>query len=92
MVEEGADESAVEVGQVQAVGHGAGALLGEAEQQTKGVPVGGDGVGTGPPLSQPLQEVALQNGSEEGHGWPSQQRANRSATTAMSSGTASRYQ
>ena len=43
-------------------------LRGEAEQQPERVPVGGDGVGAGPPLAdQPLGEERLQSGASERH-------------------------
>jgi hypothetical protein len=66
--EEVADQSGVEIAQIELVGRLAGALLRVAQEQPPGVPVGGDGVGAGLALvAEPLGEERLQGGGECGH-------------------------
>jgi hypothetical protein len=63
MVEEGADERGVQVGQIQLRGRFAELGLREAEQQPEGVPVGRDGVRAGAALvEQPAGEERLEGG------------------------------
>src|SRR5271166_2024628 len=66
MVEKAQDQLRVEVGQGQPGGCLADLRLGEAEQQSEGVAVGGDGARTDSPLiAQMLDEKALK---QEGKG------------------------
>jgi hypothetical protein len=53
---------------IEAAGSLAGAVLGEADQQPEGVPVGGDGVGAGVALAgEAVGEERLQRGGQSGH-------------------------
>ncbi|HLG07266.1 MAG TPA: hypothetical protein VI409_01195 [Gaiellaceae bacterium] len=71
VVEEGGDQGRVEIVEVELGWLGAGALLGEDEQQPQRVAVGGDRVRAGVPLPlQPVGEERLQGRSERAHGRP----------------------
>jgi len=65
MVEEGADECGVEVGQIQLGGRFAEPGLRGSEQQPEGVPVGRDGVRAGAALvEQPAGEERFEGGGQ----------------------------
>jgi hypothetical protein len=91
--QEGPDEGGVEVVQAQVARLGAGALLGEAQQQSEGIPVGGDGVAADLPLGdQPFGEERLQDRGERGHRALPGPVSSRPAARAGNSGVAVRYQ
>ena len=93
VIEEGADERSVEIDQVELAGCLAGALRGEAEQESERVPVGGDGVGAHSPLGdEALAEERLEQRGEAAHGSTPSRRSRRSAADARSSGLPDRYQ
>ena len=83
----------VEVVEAQVARRGAGALLGEGQQQAEGVPVGGHGVTADLALGdQPLGEECLQDWGEGGHRSTSGGGLRRPAARASSSGVPVRYQ
>ncbi len=93
VLQEGADQRGVEIGDLEAGGRLAGLLRGEGEQQLEGVAVGGDGVRAGLALAdQPVGHVGLQGGGEAGHGCRSRCASRRCPARAISSGAADRYQ
>ena len=78
---------------MQLAGLGAGALLGEGQQQPEGVPVGSHGVRADLPLGdQPVGEEGLQDRGKSGHGAPPVVASSRPAARASSSGVPIRYQ
>ncbi len=96
VVEELADEARVEVFDPE-LRRGLSELFGrEAQQQTEGIAVSGDGVGARPSLSkQAVGEEGLQKGREAGSGHDSSSWhccMRRSVASWRSSGTASMYQ
>src|SRR5712691_2895124 len=95
MLEEGAEEGSIEIGEDETGGGAAQARGGEAEEQAEGVAVGGHGVGAGRPFApQAFGEEGFQEGGElgSGHGLSSSERVTRSVASCRSSGTASMYQ
>ena len=93
VVQKGADQRRVEVGQVELARCLAGLAAGEVEQEAERVPVGADGVGAGLALAvKALGEERLERGGEGGHRPTSWARSSRSAARASSSGAALKYQ
>ena len=91
--EERPDQRRVEIVKAELVWRLAGALVGEAQQQTDRVAVGSHGVRAGVALAdQPFGEERLQQRCERAHGRASVMVSSRSATSSSSSGTAVRYQ
>jgi hypothetical protein len=96
VVQKGADQRRVKIGEAQ---RGRGLLellLCEAEEQPKGVAVARDRVGTHPALlDEAVEEECLQEPREIGHGALHDirtLRSNRAMARCISSGTADRYQ
>ena len=93
MIEEPADQLAVEVGDVEVAGVFAGLLVGEGEQQPKRVPVRVHGVRAGSALAvQAGEEEGLESGGERAHCCWLRRRWARTAAALSSSGTAEKYQ
>ena len=93
VIEEGADHDRVEVLQAELRRRLADAALGEAEEQTERVAIGGDRVGAGPALAdEAIGEEALHDRSERAHRCAMPAASRRAATRLSSSGAADRYQ
>lgn len=93
VVEERSDHGCVEVFDGQMVGCAPGAGMNEAQQQTKRVSVGGDGVLAGLALvDQSLGEERFEQWCERAHRGASAVASSRSAMIPSSSGTPDKYQ
>jgi hypothetical protein len=93
VIEEGGDHARIEVGEVHGGRGCARLLINEAQQEAKGVPVGGHGVGAGVALGhEPVSEKGLQQRSQVAHGLAAAARSRRSTARASSSGAACKYQ
>jgi hypothetical protein len=91
VLEEGADQRRVEVGELELAGLLAGLRVGEAKQQPEAVAVGGDRLGAGVALAeQPFAEEGLQDRGEQVHGSTCGTRSRRSLTSWSGSGAACR--
>ena len=68
-------------------------MLGEPQEKTKRIAVGGDGVRARSALAlQPLGEEGLEKAGEERHGRTFHERSSRTVAASSSAGTAVRYQ
>ena len=93
VVQEGAYERCVEVGEVELTGLFAGPCCCEPDEQAEGVPVGSDGIGAGPTLAgEAFGEKRLQCRRQGGHGRAPGLASRRAAARAISSGVADKYQ
>lgn len=94
VIEERSHERGVEVLDRQLGGGRSGGVLHVEQQEPEGVPVGGDGVGTGMTLAnEPFSEERLQGRGQRGHRFArSVVVSSRSAATASRWGEAERYQ
>jgi hypothetical protein len=93
VVEERGDQRGVEVGDVERRGLLAGLGGGEAEQDSEGAAVAGDGVWGGAPLGdEPVGEERLEHWGQGGHDRSRSCCSRRAAASCMSSGTADKYQ
>lgn len=93
VIEEGADQRGVEVGDLELRRRAAGPPLGELHQQPDRVAVGGDRLRARRTLvDQPLGEERLQGRGERAHERPPIGGSRRSAASPSNSGEADRYQ
>jgi hypothetical protein len=93
VVQERCNGRGVEVADVELAGLLVGAVDGEAEQESEGVPIGGDRVAAGAALAEePVGEERLQGGGEHCHRGAPNRPSRRAAASSMSSGAADRYQ
>lgn len=93
VVQEGADQGGVEVGEVEPARWRAGLAVDEVEEEPEAVPVGAHGVGAGSALAvEPLGEEGFEDGGERAHRRTSWARSTRSAARASSSGVPLKYQ
>src|SRR6266545_4394965 len=93
VIEKGADERGVDVGEEQVRGTLSQVLVGESEQEPEGVAVGRNGIRARGLLSlESRGEERLEEASEERHRPSLPARSNRAVATSSNSGTAVRYQ